>query len=252
MSMAGVTLDWFLDTVESLEQDPGIARRLAFLSCPDIFPTPVQQRRLVGSWKPALRSDAADIRRWHKQPETMPVYDTHDLFRLRGWKPTSFDLTRARGCEELLNLCDPLPSEWREQFDLVYDHITNQCFDVAQAFRNTWDLTRPGGWILHSIPIATPNQGFWSASPTVFYDFYRKNGGTIVRYGLAASPDAAAPLLGVIPEQSRRMEGLPPKTLNVVLVQKASAPTAAVSPIMRKFRLFPDSKFLDDKDRDQI
>jgi hypothetical protein len=75
-----------------------------------------------------------------------------------------------------LNL--PVPDELRDRFGLVFDSGTlEHIFDVRACLENITAMARVGGWVLHFSPASNlVDHGFYSISPTLFFDFYRANG----------------------------------------------------------------------------
>ena len=91
----------------------------------------------------------------------------------------------------LYDLNTPVPQEWHNKFGLVVDSGTSEhIFDVKQVLANTVALTELGGWVIHISPSSnTVDHGFYSFSPTLFYDFYQANGfGDFACYILYLNP----------------------------------------------------------------
>lgn len=73
------------------------------------------------------------------------------------------------------------------QFDLVLDCGTiEHVFHVPNVLRNIYDLTRPGGYVMHITPCNNfVDHGFFQFSPTFFFDYYRANGFSDVKVQVA-------------------------------------------------------------------
>ena len=77
----------------------------------------------------------------------------------------------------LADLNRPLPEELREGFGLVLDSGTlEHVFDVRQGVENVMRALRTGGRVVHFNPAADVDHGFYSFSPTLYFDCYRANG----------------------------------------------------------------------------
>lgn len=62
-------------------------------------------------------------------------------------------------------------------YDLVIDHGTiEHCMNIGQALKNLAQSVSVGGCIFHGTPMTMLNHGFYNVSPTLFYDFYVRNG----------------------------------------------------------------------------
>lgn len=75
------------------------------------------------------------------------------------------------------DLNQPLPPDLEDGFGLVLDSGTlEHVFDVRQGLENVARAARVGGWVVHLSPAADVDHGFFSFSPTLFYDTYEANG----------------------------------------------------------------------------
>ena len=94
----------------------------------------------------------------------------------------SSDVSDYEGADLRLDLnCDSVPDELRGTFDLVLDHGTlEHVFHVPNAMSNIYSLLREGGRVFHSAPGSNFfDHGFYSFSPTFFYDYYNANSWTL-------------------------------------------------------------------------
>lgn len=80
----------------------------------------------------------------------------------------------------VLDLNQPVPADLHGCYDLVYDGGTMEhCFNCVAFLQNTIDLVKPGGRVIHHVPVNNwVNHGFYQFSPTLFFDFYETNGFT--------------------------------------------------------------------------
>lgn len=224
---------------DGLALQTGKARhQVATLSCPDVVaPADVVARifpRAAG--KLTFRADSAAICGWHKQAP-FPVPDTRSLFAALGLKLDAFDVTAARGYETIADLNDPLPRAYHHRYDLVFDCISNQCFNVAQVLATAAQLPRVGGVVAHVVPAKLTNQGFWDVCPTAFAEFYAANGYAILRHQLVVGVYRRE---AVLPAQGRgRVRGVPDDAMNVVLARRERRLPRVVWPTMAKFRANP-------------
>lgn len=221
-------------------------KKLATLSCPDLILRPQELRRVFGPSidKAADRPDSAAIIGWHKAHKILDgsaVKDTWEAFDGIGVELTAFDVFPGRGRETLHDLSTPVPVEYHNRFDVLFDCIGNQCFDVAQVMRNCLAIVRDGGYIVHCLPVTMANQGFYDISPTLFWDFYGDNGAEVLKHRLVVGVHRDKGHVEFDPHT--RLKNLPDNTMNLVLVRKNST-VPYTAPVMRKFRRYPDVKIL--------
>jgi SAM-dependent methyltransferase len=77
----------------------------------------------------------------------------------------------------------PAPEFLHGRFDAIYDGgTTEHIFDFPESLRNIYRLLKVGGIVMHASPSNNfVDHGFYSFSPTVFYDYYRANGFEIIK-----------------------------------------------------------------------
>jgi len=70
------------------------------------------------------------------------------------------------------------PIDLGRRFDIVHNAGTlEHVFDIAQAFRNVHNLTKPGGFMIHHAPfVGWIDHGFYALQPTLFWDLAEANG----------------------------------------------------------------------------
>jgi len=114
-----------------------------------------------------------DSRKWHSLQFTPP--DSRWLMPRLGVKTLDvLDITKWRGDEIVGDLNQPMTLE---PYDLVIDHGTiEHCMNIGQALLNIAGFVKKDGIVLHGPPMSMLNHGFYNVSPTLFYDFYVRNG----------------------------------------------------------------------------
>lgn len=113
------------------------------------------------------------------QPHTAGPIQQDALFRLLGYDAVeSIDYYPAESPTHVLDLNRPVPDQLHDRFDLVYDGgTTEHCFAAAEVLSNAVRLLRPGGHLIHHVPINNwVDHGFYQFSPGLFFDFYEANG----------------------------------------------------------------------------
>lgn len=83
----------------------------------------------------------------------------------------TIDNSDYEGARLVHDLNRPIPAEWREQFDAVYDGGTlEHVFNFPTALRNSMELLRPGGRLfIHNCANNMCGHGFYQFSPELFY-----------------------------------------------------------------------------------
>ncbi len=127
--------------------------------------------------------DQDSILKWHKADvEGNRVPDWVELLKRLGFDPTVTDLGVFRGGEEFLDLNEPLEDKHLGRYDLVLDNCSQHCANIGQAMQNIGHATTLGGLVMHVTPLQMINQGFYSVSPCLYYDFYTQNGFTVLEH----------------------------------------------------------------------
>ena len=134
-------------------------------------------------------------RRYHTK---VPIIEARALIRQLGGEPAITDAIATGKEDYILDLNYPLEDgSLTGAFDLIVDPGTiEHCFNVAQAFDNIDCMLAPEGFVYHQAAAAFPNHGFWSISPTAFFDFYESRG---YELGRAYYWDGAEDSGGLIP-----------------------------------------------------
>ena len=83
----------------------------------------------------------------------------------------SLDNSDFEGAKLVHDLNQPLPADWKEKFDVVYDGGTlEHVFNFPTALRNAMELLKPGGRLfIHNCANNLCGHGFYQFSPELFY-----------------------------------------------------------------------------------
>ncbi len=102
-----------------------------------------------------------------------------DVFRMLGYAQVdTLDFSEAESPDIIHNLNEPISAELREQYDLVFDigTVEHVC-DIFQALSNCMALVKPGGVVLHIVPLhGWHNQTYFNFQPMFLQEVYAANG----------------------------------------------------------------------------
>lgn len=221
--------------------------RVLTLSTPDLIAHRAQLVTIFGAdvvSRCTIRDDSEATLNWHKAHHICKqVYDTKSLFEALGCEYVATDMVEGRGGEVIWDLnfpwCDSertLAAFGNQQFDLVFDCISNQVFNIYQAMCNAWGAVSVGGVIVHVIPVQMVNQGFYGVSPAAYFDFYRANHGEIELFEHIVGVYAEKQRVKL--DHMRRERLVPDDTMNVVVARKQRE-QYTVPPNMTKFLQHP-------------
>jgi len=245
MPLVDYSLGLLLKLMRRREKSSACNRKILCFSCPDLVIEESRLKSMIGLpafQKLQWREDSAAIIEWHRSDKIQQrVADTWSLFESLGWTMTAIDVCPSRGREEPFDLSRPFEhgSPYVGQYDLVFDVITNQVFNIGIAMRNALLALQVGGISVHVIPMNMTNQGFWRVSPTAYYDYAEENGMTVVHYEAVTGMHTRESAAKV--DRAWRCKGIPEDTLNFVAMQKHHD-REPVWPIMTKFKLHPSIK----------
>jgi SAM-dependent methyltransferase len=132
--------------------------------------TPHEQARILA------HTSAAFARHWPERArDFVHARTVFEMLGIDGY--VDLDRFPDDAPQRLHDLNQPLPGDLEEAFGLVLDSGTlEHVFDVRQALENVVRAARVGGWVIHFSPAADVDHGFYSFSPTLFYDLYEANG----------------------------------------------------------------------------
>jgi hypothetical protein len=147
--------NWYGDLIPDLLRED-IAR----------FATPDKRQPLLRALETALQA-----------PEGRTGWDIAKIFWHVFLQPSSISAIDLHGSPVAQKLDLNQPLKLGHQFHLVHNNGTlEHIFDIAQAFRNMHDLTRPGGMMVHHAPfVGWVDHGFYSLHPTLFWDLAEAN-----------------------------------------------------------------------------
>ena len=94
-------------------------------------------------------------------------------------KVSSLDVSDFEGAEVVHDLNKPLPDQFKERFDLVYDGGTlEHVFNFPLALQNCMEMLRPGGrLIIHTGTNNWCGHGFYQFSPELFFRVFSTENG---------------------------------------------------------------------------
>lgn len=228
--------------VKELDADPARVGRVLTLSCPDLVVSDVELQALFPRVDVAtlpIRADGAATLRWHKHADKLPhVRDTAALFAALGYHMDAIDRVAGRGGEMIHDLSNPLPPGHPAlaAYDLVFDCISNQVFNVAQAWWTMTACCRVGGYVLSVTPVTMVNQGFWNVCPAAYADFAGANG---LVAALAQHVGVYASKQTLAISRTVRARGVPDDTMTVALLRKAEHRDTPTWPVLTKFQKYP-------------
>lgn len=88
------------------------------------------------------------------------------------------DVSDYEGAEIVIDLNENVPEELHERFDTIFDSGTlEHVFDVPTALANLTAMLREGGRVVLISPASNAiDHGFFSFSPTLYFDYFEENG----------------------------------------------------------------------------
>jgi hypothetical protein len=104
----------------------------------------------------------------------------------------TLDVSAYEGADIIADLNQPVSPELIGRFGLIIDGGTiEHVFDIRQGMKNTADMLRPGGRVVHVTPVNNyVNHGFVQISPTLYQDYYTENAFEDVRGTMIVHPRA--------------------------------------------------------------
>ena len=121
-------------------------------------------------------------------PATVPEF-ADDFFRAVGASQLeALDFSSFEGATLVHDLNQPIPSEWHQQYDLVFDGGTlEHVFNFPMAIKNCMQMLKPQGrFVSVTIPNNWCGHGFYQFSPELFCRvFSPANGFSIVEMYIA-------------------------------------------------------------------
>ncbi len=105
--------------------------------------------------------------------------DHRDVYRGLGFaRSTSIDLFEDEGPDRIVDLAEPMPSDFTGAFDAFLDAGTlEHVFDVRASLSGLMSCLKVGGIAMHLSPLAGfENHGFYQFGPKLFARLYAANG----------------------------------------------------------------------------
>ena len=240
-----------LDVIKKVLDDPSstlrnLDRKIKVLSLgyPDILAerktlAPIFGQKFVDQLK--IREDSESIINWHSlQDHLTEIPDSYQFFDLLGCELVVVDIVESRGDEIILDLNEPMPEEYKGQFDMVVDSGTiEHCFNIAQAIKNVAEMINEGGYIVQGNPLSWYNHGFYNLNPTFYHDFYEANGFQVL-WHVGVINSVLNPQTFDLPPYER-FGNVPDNATNFLVVQRKSIQDI-VWPIQKKYQLNPELK----------
>ena len=169
-------------TLKRIEKEDRIT--VATLGNPDLMVSETELRNVgINPKKLDVRERFVDtslhkkLRAKLEKDGTRNLYTTESFFNQFNMDMDVFDIYSHLGVEKIMDLNEPLPVEYKEKYDLIFDVGTlEHCFNVGQAFKNIMEMTKLGGTIFMAAPASKINHGFWNFCPTAYTDIFHQNG----------------------------------------------------------------------------
>lgn len=244
MPLTHYSLETLRDAVYGVELGDRRGKVLCF-SHPDLIVTEKKLREIFGITAPLkIRPDSAEIIAWHKAEwATKEVVDTASFFDAIGFDLVAMDLEPGRGGEIIMDLgSDLMPEALHQRYDIVFDCISHQIFNIPQVMTKAALAVNVGGYAMHLTPVSLTNNGYYNISPCLYADFYTPdNGFEIVELRMVTGvyrKTSERPS-----EPVRRMRDVKEDSMNVVLAKKTRHVKDITWPrLMTKFLSNPKCK----------
>lgn len=125
-----------------------------------------------------------DVRGNPNDPTTICRLEPVSFYRVLGFDVLFLDLyyppTRNPSVVRL-DLNEPIPAVFQNQFDVVLDGGTvEHCFNAPQAMKNCAEAVKVGGILDNGNPLFSMNHGFYNFSPIFYSRFFEVNGFTLL------------------------------------------------------------------------
>ena len=169
------------------EKRPVIKGDVLTLGQQAVFSTLGDARSIMSSYKgirvrelPAGFDTAHKIDRWENTRRNKYTNAQSVLTLLGADRVFVADVSSYENPDFIIDLNVPVPDIYHNRFDTILDVGTlEHVFDVAVAFDNLSKMRKRGGSLVLILPSSNAvDHGFYSFSPTLFYDYFGANGFT--------------------------------------------------------------------------
>lgn len=125
---------------------------------------------------------------------SLPTYADELLLALGAESVDSMDASAYEEPTLTHDLNRPIPADWDERYDLVFDGGTlEHVFDFPAAIENCMRMLRPGGrFVSVTIPNNWCGHGFYQFSPELFYRVFAEANGFSIQEMYVAELDGTA------------------------------------------------------------
>jgi hypothetical protein len=216
------------------------SRRILSLGYPDILASKSSLDEIFGPEMMrniAVRSDSAQILRWHGIAANQAVVDAAGLFGALGFELDVLDLVAARGGEILQDLNEPMPASLHARYAAVLDAGTlEHCFNIGQAAANVAQAVALGGFVMHGNPLNMYNHGFYNLNPTWYHDFYEGNGFSVESAQIVIDAVADKPRVAAAPAFQRFRA---PENATILVIARRNVISEVRWPVQTKYRINP-------------
>jgi hypothetical protein len=126
----------------------------------------------------SLRSNGVVTLKNNRHFPNLECIDDVTFFNQIGFDEVrSCDASEYEGADYIVDLNQPSPENLTDRFDVIFDGGTcEHVFHLPQALANVHVMLKVGGRVIHGSPVSNyVDHGFYSFSPTLFYDYYTAN-----------------------------------------------------------------------------
>lgn len=187
------------------------------------------------------RADSEGILAWHKMAgEMSQVVESDHFFKLIGIDFECIDIVASRQIERVVDLNFPVPQDLWGKYQIVMDPGTiEHCANIGQALMNLANMVAPGGFVVHTNPLAMFNHGFYNLNPTLYADFYEHNGFK-VEFLSGLTGKGMMRQVFQVPVMGRFYKV--PENASIIAVARRERVQPLGWPMQRKYRVNPDLK----------
>lgn len=167
------------------QKNPFIVGRTLVVSQQTVYATYSEATEIISEYT-GPRSNFGSHRSQHKAKRKRNFYQKFDddlsakqLFELLGAESVeTCDISDYEKPDIFIDLNEPVNPSFYSSFNTIVDAGTiEHVFDIPNALNNLAQMLQPGGTLCLIVPSSNSlDHGFYSISPTLFYDFFSCNG----------------------------------------------------------------------------